>query len=336
MANTSIQLKKSGATGNTPDTLNYGELALNYADGKLYYKNSIGNIDYISKTNSYSTVNVGGNLLVASSPSDLLNISAGDNVVIASNTLTNSITISSTGGGTGGGSGNSIYINNTTINRQTYTASSAQTIFGIAYTDQVLVYINGVNIDPSEFTAPDGNYVFLKTGAAQYDIIDLIGFSNSGNTITTSLNISNTTPSTSSTTGAVTIGGGLGVSSNVHIGGSLFLDNNYQSITFNNSSISTKNVTVNTTLQVIDSFDITNYKSATYQVQAQNGDDFHTFNLNVAHNGTTVYYTIFGELFSSAKLVTIDSSISSGSLNIYCTPQVASVNLSFVRSLIQK
>ena len=30
MANTTIQLRKSGVTGNIPATLNYGELALNY------------------------------------------------------------------------------------------------------------------------------------------------------------------------------------------------------------------------------------------------------------------------------------------------------------------
>ncbi len=40
MANTIIQLKNSGATGNVPVALTPGELAINYADGKLYYGNS--------------------------------------------------------------------------------------------------------------------------------------------------------------------------------------------------------------------------------------------------------------------------------------------------------
>lgn len=39
MANTIIQLKNSGASGNSPGTLQPGELAINYADGKLYYGN---------------------------------------------------------------------------------------------------------------------------------------------------------------------------------------------------------------------------------------------------------------------------------------------------------
>lgn len=37
MANTVIRIKSSGVLGNTPTTLEPGELAINYADGKLYY-----------------------------------------------------------------------------------------------------------------------------------------------------------------------------------------------------------------------------------------------------------------------------------------------------------
>lgn len=39
MANT-ILLKKNGTASAVPASLSYGELALNYADGKLYYKNA--------------------------------------------------------------------------------------------------------------------------------------------------------------------------------------------------------------------------------------------------------------------------------------------------------
>lgn len=44
MANTKVILKKSGVSGNTPGNLQYGELALNYADGILYYKDATGNL----------------------------------------------------------------------------------------------------------------------------------------------------------------------------------------------------------------------------------------------------------------------------------------------------
>lgn len=43
MANTVIQIKGSGVTGNVPSTLQPGELAINYVDGKLFYGNELNN-----------------------------------------------------------------------------------------------------------------------------------------------------------------------------------------------------------------------------------------------------------------------------------------------------
>ena len=55
MSNTTIQLKRSSNTGNVPDTssITYGELALNYADGKLYYKNDLDQVKSIYTANQY-------------------------------------------------------------------------------------------------------------------------------------------------------------------------------------------------------------------------------------------------------------------------------------------
>lgn len=43
MANT-IQLKRSGAANAVPSSLQNGEVAVNYADGKLFYKDGAGTI----------------------------------------------------------------------------------------------------------------------------------------------------------------------------------------------------------------------------------------------------------------------------------------------------
>lgn len=37
---TTVKIKRNGTSGVVPSTLEYGELAINYADGKLFYKNS--------------------------------------------------------------------------------------------------------------------------------------------------------------------------------------------------------------------------------------------------------------------------------------------------------
>jgi hypothetical protein len=65
MAN-KIILKKSSVQGKTPlaQDLDYGELALNYADGKLYYKNTLTNIvplyDSVNTATNIAGGSVGG------------------------------------------------------------------------------------------------------------------------------------------------------------------------------------------------------------------------------------------------------------------------------------
>jgi hypothetical protein len=93
MSNTSIQLKKSGQSGNTPSGLAFGEVALNYADGKLFYKNSLGGTSYISNQFSFDTINSNNSLIFAGSGSDTLSFVAGNNVTISTNTTTKTITI---------------------------------------------------------------------------------------------------------------------------------------------------------------------------------------------------------------------------------------------------
>lgn len=48
MANTSIQLKYSTVTGNTPSSLALGELAINSFDGKLFYSDPSGNVKFFN------------------------------------------------------------------------------------------------------------------------------------------------------------------------------------------------------------------------------------------------------------------------------------------------
>ena len=54
IANTTIQIKKSLTSGNTPSTLANGEIAINSVDGKLYYSTPSGSINYITNQQSFA------------------------------------------------------------------------------------------------------------------------------------------------------------------------------------------------------------------------------------------------------------------------------------------
>ena len=94
-------LKKSSVAGRvpTPSDLEYGELALNYTDGRLYYKAANGSITYIQSgggggtTDSFATINANSSLILATSPTDTLSIVPGNNITISACTTTKTVTI---------------------------------------------------------------------------------------------------------------------------------------------------------------------------------------------------------------------------------------------------
>lgn len=97
MANTVIQLKKSSTLGAVPPNLANGEIAINYADGKLYYKNVSGQIVEVvpsDKGNYFSTVNANGVLIVSDTTSDIFSILNGTNIQIVGDAINDTITIS--------------------------------------------------------------------------------------------------------------------------------------------------------------------------------------------------------------------------------------------------
>ena len=96
MANTVIQLKKSGTASAVPSSLANGELAINYADGKLFYKHSNGTVlSFSSGGDSFGTINANGTLVVADTPGDVLNLVAGNNITFGVDTVNDKITINS-------------------------------------------------------------------------------------------------------------------------------------------------------------------------------------------------------------------------------------------------
>ena len=99
MANTVIQLKKSATPTSSPAALANGELAINYADGKLYYKNLTGQIVSFNSTittpASFSTVNANGSLILADGANSTLTLIAGNNIFMTGDIINDRITIAS-------------------------------------------------------------------------------------------------------------------------------------------------------------------------------------------------------------------------------------------------
>jgi hypothetical protein len=98
--------------------------------------------------------------------------------------------------------------------RTSFTATAAQTTFTVTYTaGYVEVYVNGVLLNASDYTASNGTSVVLGVACNSGDIVETIAFStfSVANTVSSfSAGSTGLTPSTA-TTGAVTLAGTLAV-----------------------------------------------------------------------------------------------------------------------------
>jgi len=62
------------------------------------------------------------------------------------------------------------------------------------------------------------------------------------------------------------------------------------------------------------------YRTIKYLVQCTQGTDYHSTEINLIHDGTTVYITEYGTLFDNASLGTFNATISSGNILLQITP----------------
>lgn len=176
IANTVIQLKKSGASGHIPVSLNIGETALNYADGKLFYLNSSGSVSYFYGQNngpSFATANAAGTLILTTVPNDTLSFAGANGITITGNSTSKTITIDSgtllanTGSQITTNGNSIVYIANTTASSSNTTGAlkiaGGVGVVGNVYANSI--YTNGL------YYAANGNPISTGSSVVLSDSI---------------------------------------------------------------------------------------------------------------------------------------------------------------------
>ena len=93
--------------------------------------------------------------------------------------------------------------------------------------------------------------------------------------------------------------------------------------------------TTASTAQVsVDSFASATYRSSRYFVQMTSGSSYHIIELFLVHDGTTVYLSQYGEVFTGSSLGTFDASITTGTLNLLFTATNAITTVKLIRRSI--
>jgi len=70
----------------------------------------------------------------------------------------------------------------------------------------------------------------------------------------------------------------------------------------------------------IDTFSKTAYRSAKYLVQITYGSQYHMVEINLIHDGTTVWISEYGEIVTNQILATFDGNITGGNVNLLIVP----------------
>jgi hypothetical protein len=140
---------------------------------------------------------------------------------------------------------------------------------------------------------------------------------NRGFTTTNRINVTNSTESTTTNTGALVVAGGIGVGKRV----------NCESLRIADSIFDSTEVAVSTTASVvIDSFLSTDFRSAKYFIQISSaGTAFSAVEINLIHYSNTVYSTQYGLVNTGGSLgsFTADLSIVDSIVRLYFTASAA-------------
>jgi hypothetical protein len=211
-----IKLKRSSTSGNVPSTgqLELGELAINTYDGKVYIKKDNGTESVVEIGLQSPTASVYSKYKYTATASQTTFSGQDDNsstltyfpgyaeVYLNGIKLINTVDYTATSGSSivltssaslndtleiismGSGSLEQLIITRG-MNSFVYTATASQTAFSgnddninsLSYTvDQIQVFLNGVLLDASDYTASNGTSVVITAGTVANDIVTIIAY----------------------------------------------------------------------------------------------------------------------------------------------------------------
>ena len=187
------------------------------------------------------------------------------------------------------------------------TATQGQTSFSFPYTVGFLdVYVNGVKLIDTEFTAVNGANVTLASPAFANDIVEFVSY----NTVSTGGSGGGPVSLDSLTDVIIT---------SAAPGETLGYDGTYwvNDYTFTSTTSSTSQVGIH-------SLSTSTYRSVEYTIQATQGTNFHTTKILALHDGTSAYHTEYGSVFNNVGVSTYDVDISGGNMRLRVTPASSS------------
>lgn len=346
MANTKLKLKKSSVAGRIPvaGDLEYGELAINYRDGKLYYKDNANAIQAFN--DSSSTITLITNLV----DSDYVLARAGNAGTDSASVinLIDSDYVQARVESGVIGDANTVVLNEYTGDSSTstfaLTHSPTTDQHAIVMVDGVVQQVNNYSLSGSQLTldeAPvNGAEVEVRTLRMQTGEVTLRDFANyiyqpssatttfsgadiNAQTLAYSVNkldvykngvrlVHGLDYTAANGTSVSLLGGAADSGDTINI-------SSFAGATINDT-INTTSLSTTSTNQIVDTFNKTTSRSAKYIVQMTQNSRYHSQEVMLIHDGTTVSMVEYADIYTDSDLGTVDASISGNLVRLQVSP----------------
>jgi hypothetical protein len=216
---------------------------------------------------------------------------------------------------------NQAWIKTSPISTNTSTVSTSTTTGALIVSGGIGV---GGAVNAGSTSTINGAEIVTTATINQYaPVPTLQSVTNVGNTTTNIVKILNTTESTSTTTGALLVEGGIGVGGDIWVEGRL----TSESVKIMDAVFDSTVMLVNTTgTVVIDAYSVDQFRSAKYLIQIDEGDgptaDFQTIEiLLLVDNVGTVYATEYAVLTTNGEMGEFEADVQMDDIvRLYFTP----------------
>lgn len=363
--NTRLKLKKSSVVGRIPSAgdLEYGEIAINYADGKLYYKNSSNAVAAFNDSASTHT------LITAFVDSDYVQ---ARQTLVDSASVVNIVTNNSVDSGevinlidsdyvqarqSGGliGDANTVILNefsgDSSTTAFTLTQSPITEHHAIVIVDGIIQQVDAYSVSGSTLTLSEA-----PTSTQEIEVRTLR--MQTGDVTVRDYATYTYQPSTSTSTfsGNDINGNALAYDVgklDVHYNGARLVNgldytattgtsvvlsgtsaSSGDTVTISSFAASTINRDFNTAVltstsanQAIDSFAKTTTRTAKYVVQMSQNNRYHSQEVLIIHDGTTASMVEYADIYTESDLGTLDADISGNAVRLLVTPNYANTTV---------
>lgn len=310
-----VKLKRSGVAGKIPTIaqVDLGELAINTYDGKIYLKKDVDGTESIVE---FFGNQVGGDYIYVDS-------FTGDGTA---NTFSLSVIPD-------GDQYSFVTINGVEQHVTEYDVSSNQIQFTEAPANNDIIEIRTFkrflsSVDLKNYKS----YIYTVSSATSVSGVDDYGFTLTyeSDKVEVYLNGVRMVPFSD-----YTISNGTAINFPQAVSGTVevvslataaFLDAPNPPIEENSVTLS-----ANTANQPVDSFSASEFRTAKYMVQMTEGTDYHVTEVMILHDGTDVYISEYGTIFTNASLGTFSGDILNGQVRLLVDPVGSSTTVKVKR-----